>query len=74
MALTPDRQLASWVAGRPRCPNTRGECCPDFSCCLPSLLWPVEKRRAFVAAPQPMRERMLVGALAAVCGAIIDRL
>lgn len=61
--MTPDQQLQRWVAGRSQCPNTSGECCPDFSRCRPQLSWPVAKRRAFMAAPQHARERMLVSAL-----------
>ncbi len=64
--MTPAEQIARWVAGEPRCPNDRGECCPDFSCCRPSLLWPEAARRAFAAAAQPEREHMLLGSLAAL--------
>lgn len=59
----PEQQLAEWLAGRPSCPNSRGECCPDFSCCCPELLWPLAMRSRFVAAGDAERERMLVGSL-----------
>jgi hypothetical protein len=61
--LSPDQQIAAWVEGRSVCPNTRGECCPDFSCCMPKLLWPPEKRAAFAQAEQGVREKMMMGAI-----------
>jgi hypothetical protein len=42
-----------------------GECCPDFSCCEPELLQPVEVRRAFVAAGEREREKFLMAFLGA---------
>jgi hypothetical protein len=73
-APTPDEQLARWVAGESVCPNTRHECCPDFSCCQPKLLWPEAKRQAYAAADQGTREKMLMGALSAlVPGAYVTR-
>jgi len=62
-APTPDEQLARWAAGESVCPNTRHECCPDFSCCRPKLAWPLERRAKFVAADQGTREKMMMGAL-----------
>lgn len=52
-------QLAEWVAGRPwHNPFSQndlvfgnvGECCPDFSCCVPEMFWNQEQREAFVLA------------------------
>lgn len=66
--LTPDEHLREWAAGRPSCPNSVGECCPDFSCCHPHLLAPVEVREAYVRAPQSERQRwcmQFLGALTA---------
>ncbi len=65
-APTPDEQIARWAAGESVCPNTRHECCPDFSCCKPQLAWPIEKRQRFVAASQGEREKMMLDALAAL--------
>jgi hypothetical protein len=65
-APTPDEQLARWVAGESVCPNTSHECCPDFSCCRPKLAWPLDKRARYAAAPQGEREKMMMGALAAL--------
>lgn len=57
--LTPDEQLRRWVDGKSECPNTDGECCPDFSCCMPHLLAPEPARRAFAASPPEQREQWL---------------
>lgn len=65
-APTPEEQLRRWVDGDPVCPNTRHECCPDFSCCRPHLLWPADQRRAYAQADPRTRERMLLGALGAL--------
>ena len=70
-----DYQLREWAAGRPwhnpwspgadKPDYTRlgGECCPDFSCCAPAMIWAKERRYAFVAANNQQREGMLFGAL-----------
>lgn len=65
-APTADEQLTRWVAGDAVCPNEHHECCPDFSCCNPKLLWPLEKREKFLAATQGERSKMLMGALGAL--------
>lgn len=44
-------QLTRWLHGESihnGVDRQHGECCPDFSCCVPSLLEPVEKRFAYV--------------------------
>lgn len=70
-----DHQLREWAEGRPwhnpwkptadvpDYTRTGGECCPDFSCCFPDMIWPRERRYAFVAADDEQRGRMLRGAL-----------
>ena len=63
--LSPEEQVREWAAGRPSCPNDRGECCPDFSCCKPDLLAPVEAREAFLRGSPEERERWLMGFLGA---------
>lgn len=45
-------QLENWVAGKPEHNDIDGECCPDFSCCAPQLLSPIEQRQAFLRASQ----------------------
>lgn len=70
--LTPERQLEQWQKGNSLCPNTHGECCPDFSCCNRKLLASQEVRDAYVAGTQEGRERLLgqfLGALGESIGA-----
>lgn len=66
--MTVDEQLEKWVAGKPIHNNSRpllgGECCPDFSCCKPELLAPVETRVAFKNGDRKAREKMLMKFLA----------
>ena len=64
--MTWRQQLDSWVNGRSIHNPTRNECCPDFSCCQPSLRWPRPKRRRFAAANDDTRARMLAGSLASL--------
>lgn len=66
-APTPDEQLSRWAQGDSVCPNSRHECCPDFSCCvLAGKSWPLDKRAQFIAADQGTREKMMMGALSAL--------
>lgn len=62
-------QLLEWVAGRPWhnpfAPDgsygekrTDGECCPDFSCCVPGIA-PQSQREAFANADDAARNSML---------------
>lgn len=44
-----EEHLDLWIGGRSE-HDDEGLCCPDFSCCFPELLWPVEERRVFKAA------------------------
>ena len=62
-APTPEEQLQLWVTGKSVCPNTRHECCPDFSCCKPHLGWPLDKRQKYMAAGRGEQEKMMMGAL-----------
>ena len=66
-----EHQLSEWVAGRPwhnpfdhddvrhDGDTMRGECCPDFSCCRPSMLAPKEAREAFAKSGDSERMGML---------------
>lgn len=61
---TSDEQLSLWLDGVSvhQRSHRRGEsfrCCPDFSCCHPALLQPVDVRREFVQKPKN-RAAMLV--------------
>lgn len=69
-APTPEEQLRRWAAGESVCPNTRHECCPDFSCCRPKLGWPLDRRAKFMAAGQGEREKMLMSSLGALASDI----
>jgi hypothetical protein len=69
-APSPEEQLRLWADGKAVCPNTNHECTPDFGCCRPALLWPEEKRKAFVAASQDEREKMLLGSLGALTASV----
>lgn len=48
--MTFGKQLELWVAGESVHNDARDECCPDFSCCKPDLLWPKWKRVQFADA------------------------
>ena len=48
------------------CPKSEGECCPDFSCCQPSMAVQISVREAFVAASPKDREKFLMGFLGGV--------
>jgi hypothetical protein len=61
-----EEQVRRWVAGESLHSDHRGlgeECCPDFSCCTPSLLQPVEARRAFQAADGKGRDKLCMAFL-----------
>ncbi len=46
------KQLFLWVFGKSTHNHTTDECCPDFSCCEPSLKEPFIKRLKY-AVKQP---------------------
>jgi len=60
---TYDDQLTAWVAGEPG--HFGAQCCPDFSCCKPEFLQPVEVRRAFQLADESGRKKYLMAFLGA---------
>ena len=45
--MTNDEQLREWVNGNSIHNEELRECCPDFSCCKPELLAPLEEREHF---------------------------
>ncbi len=64
--MTNDEQTERWASGESVHNGKEridGECCPDFSCCVPELLWPKARREFFRDHPDA-REEMLFGALA----------
>lgn len=56
-------QIIRWYFGTSTHNKKSDECCPDFSCCHPELLWPVEKRALFILACDTHREIMLIESL-----------
>lgn len=65
--MTTDEQLAAWLNGN----SVHAEqCCPDFSCCEPSLLADEATRRAFVDHPESRDQMcmMFLGAAFASAG------
>ena len=62
---TIDHQTREWLAGNPIHNTERDECCPDFSCCEPRLLWPLEQRQEFADADEDVRNGMLMMSLGA---------
>lgn len=57
--MTCDEQLEAWLEGRSLHNEERGECCPDFSCCQPTLLADEATRRAFVRGDERVRNELL---------------
>jgi len=70
-----DEQLKLWLAGESVHVTIAGrkrgttDCCPDFSCCRPALLQPLEIRQAFVNADEKGRHVFLLRFLQALCDA-----
>lgn len=58
--MTCEEQLAEWVKGNPIHNTGRDECCPDFSCCQPELLAPLEVREKFAKADDEARMGFLM--------------
>ncbi len=66
-----DEQTQRWLGGKPVHNDVDGECCPDFSCCQPELLAPIETREAFVRANEDARMSMLMSFLGAGLAAAV---
>lgn len=70
-----DEQLALWVAGEsvhltiPGRKRGTTDCCPDFSCCQPHLLQPLEMRQRYVKADERHRRLLLLRFVRALCNA-----
>ena len=60
-----DKQLEEWVNGNPIHDKDLDCCCPDFSCCQPTLLAPKEVRHKFNNADEKTRNKMLIYFLSA---------
>lgn len=61
-----EKQLTEWIKGNSVHNELRDECCPDFSCCQPALLWSEETRKEFAEAGDEKRRGMLMMSLGAV--------
>ncbi len=57
--MRPNEQLIKWVKGKSVHDHEQDVCCPDFSCCQPELLAPIEEREAFLSLPDDERFRFL---------------
>lgn len=57
------KQLESWLNGKPNHNDYSDECCPDFSCCSPQDVWPMEMRERFVNGTEEEREEMMMACL-----------
>ncbi len=51
-------QTQEWLKGNSIHNTEYGECCPDFSCCVPEMKASDEERRKFVDHPE-LRDEML---------------
>ncbi len=69
-----NKQLLDWLDGKPTHNKVDDECCPDFSCCQPSLLAPLEVREVFYKASMKenyrLTERMLTEFLGKMIAAL----
>lgn len=58
--MTPQEQLEKWVDGESCHDYEANRCVPDFSCCYPKLLAPVEDRQLFGNADSETRLKMMM--------------
>jgi len=65
-------QLDKWVAGQSLHNDEQDICCPDFSCCKPSLLRPESERIDFAKANDDLKLVMLITFLGAMIADIAD--
>lgn len=63
-----EAQLKSWLAGKPVHDHVNNQCCPDFSCCVPSLLVDQSTRETFCRGTEEVRMAMSSMFLGAVIG------
>lgn len=64
-----EEHLDLWVKGESHHVKVHAgdpECCPDFSCCKPELLQPLEVRVAFSSASPRQRDKLLMAFLGAL--------
>lgn len=53
-------QTNEWLKGNPIHNDVDGECCPDFSCCVPHLLASEPMRKQFCEASEEKRMEILM--------------
>jgi len=69
-----EEQLEQWLKGNPLHDNEKGGwCCPDFSCCCPDLLAPVEVREVFVAAKKSGNDKIVSRMLMEFLGKMLSK-
>lgn len=56
-------QLEEWLKGNPIHNKSKDECCPDFSCCKPDSLSPLNERQEFYNAFTSDNEEKIRGML-----------
>jgi hypothetical protein len=75
--VTADEQVARWVNGKSEhrdIPGDKhGECCPDFSCCDPSLKAAPDIRARFALARERGDETTTNKLLASFLGALVRK-
>lgn len=70
--MTINEQLEKWVNGQPIHNTSCDECCPDFSCCNPSLLAEESVRKRFAQAVAEGDERLKHEMLGMFLGAALS--
>lgn len=53
------KQIKDWVNGKSIHNEIDGECCPDFSCCDPTIQTPLEIKKLFLDAYIQNNEKVL---------------
>lgn len=66
--MTPDEQLDMWLEGKSVHNPTTNECCPDFSCCVPSLQMSAIERWNYVKRHHARKAGTLEPPKCRVCG------
>lgn len=73
MTESSKKQLEQWVKGTPEHNDERGECCPDFSCCVPSLLASDEDRRLYADACESGNDAVKMAMLGGFLGRAMEQ-
>jgi hypothetical protein len=65
-------QLDEWVKENSIHNDVDDECCPDFSCCKPELLQPLEIRKTFKAVSDSGDEQTKMSMLMGFLGGLVS--